>query len=63
MNGAEVGKWPKESAGTGATLVGSLLTGNVPGAVAAGVALHEWAMYFVVPPRGLVSPVRALEQP
>ena len=37
MNWAEVGKWLKENAGIGATLVGSLLTGNVPGAVAAGV--------------------------
>ena len=26
-------------------------------------ALHGWAMYFVVPPRGLSSPVRALWQP
>jgi hypothetical protein len=39
MNWSDVGKWLKENAGTGATLVGSLLTGNVPGAVAAGVAL------------------------
>lgn len=34
-----VGEWLKSNAGTGAALVGSLLTGNVPGAVAAGVAL------------------------
>lgn len=39
MNWSDVGKWLKENAGTDATLVGSLLTGNVPGAVAAGVAL------------------------
>jgi hypothetical protein len=39
MNWSDVGKWLKENAGTGATLVGSLLTGNVPGAVAAGIAL------------------------
>ena len=34
-----VGGWLKDNAGTGASLVGHLLTGNVPGAVAAGVAL------------------------
>jgi len=39
MNWSEVGSWLKDNAGTGAALVGSLLTGNVPGAVAAGVAL------------------------
>lgn len=36
---AKVGEWIKGNAGPGAALVGSLLTGNVPGAVAAGVAL------------------------
>lgn len=35
----KVGDWLKDNAGAGAALVGSLLTGNVPGAVAAGVAL------------------------
>lgn len=35
----DVGGWLKANAGSGAALVGSLLTGNVPGAVAAGVAL------------------------
>lgn len=39
MNWSSVGDWIKGNAGTGAALVGSLLTGNVPGAVAAGVAL------------------------
>ena len=39
MNWSYVGSWLKDNAGTGAALVGSLLTGNVPGAVAAGVAL------------------------
>lgn len=34
-----VGTWLKGNAGTGAALVGSLLTGNVPAAVVAGVAL------------------------
>lgn len=39
MNWTEVGDWLKTNAGTGAALVGSLLTGNIPGAVAAGVSL------------------------
>lgn len=39
MSWKEVGGWIKENAGAGTALVGSLLTGNVPGAVAAGVAL------------------------
>ncbi len=39
MNWGDVGDWLKGNAGTGAALVGSLLTGNIPGAVAAGVAL------------------------
>lgn len=39
MDWSDVGKWLKTNAGSGAALVGSLLTGNVPAAVAAGVAL------------------------
>jgi hypothetical protein len=39
MEWSQVGDWLKTNAGTGAALVGSLLTGNVHGAVAAGVAL------------------------
>jgi hypothetical protein len=39
MEWSKVGEWLKGNAGTGASLVGSLLTGNIPGAVAAGVAL------------------------
>jgi hypothetical protein len=39
MDWNDVGNWIKGNAGSGAALVGSLLTGNVPGAVAAGVAL------------------------
>jgi len=35
----DVGGWLKNNAGTGAVLVGSLLTGNIPSAVAAGVSL------------------------
>lgn len=39
MEWKDVGAWLKGNAGTGAALVGSLLTGNIPGAVAAGVAM------------------------
>jgi hypothetical protein len=35
----KVGDWLKGNSGTGAALIGSLLTGNVPAAVAAGVSL------------------------
>lgn len=53
MSWQKVGQWLKENAGTGAALVGSLLTGNVPGAVAAGVAM-------VTSATGEASPERAL---
>lgn len=43
MNWSDVGGWIKDNAGTGAALVGSLLTGNVPGAIAAGVSLVSGA--------------------
>jgi len=39
MNWQEVGGWLKKNAGPGAALVGSLVTGNVPGAVAAGISM------------------------
>lgn len=39
MNWSDVGDWLKQNAGSGTALIGSLLTGNIPGAVAAGVAL------------------------
>jgi len=39
MDWKEVGSWLQTNAGKGAALVGSLLTGNVPGAIAAGVGL------------------------
>lgn len=39
MDWSKVGEWLKGNAGTGVSLVGSLLTGNIPRAVAAGIAL------------------------
>lgn len=55
MKWSDVGEWLKGNAGTGAALVGSLLTGNVPGAVAAGVALVSSAT-------GTSNPADALAQ-
>jgi len=40
---SKVGDWLKDNAGTGASLIGSLLTGNVLGAVSAGVSLVSGA--------------------
>ena len=54
MDWQTVGEWLKENAGTGAALVGSLLVGNVPGAVAAGVAMVSGAT-------GQATPQKALE--
>lgn len=39
MDWSKVGDWVSQNAGSGAALVGSLITGNVPGAVAAGIAM------------------------
>jgi len=54
MEWSNVGEWLKDNAGSGAALVGSLLTGNVPGAVAAGVALVSGAT-------GTTDPAKALQ--
>ena len=54
MSWDKVGEWLKGNAGTGAALVGSLLTGNVPGAIASGVALVSSAT-------GSNDPVKVLE--
>lgn len=55
MNWTDVGDWLKGNAGTGAALVGSLLTGNLPGAIAAGVSL-------VTSATGQATPEAALSQ-
>jgi len=55
MNWSGVGSWLKENAGAGASLVGSLLTGNVHGAVAAGVALVSSATGTNDPEQALKS--------
>lgn len=43
MDWKQVGKWIQDNAGQGAALVGSLVTGNIPGAVAAGVSMISGA--------------------
>lgn len=55
MGWSDVGDWIKGNAGTGAALVGSLLTGNVHGAVAAGVALVSGATGTDDPDKALAS--------
>lgn len=55
MNWSDIGGWLKENAGTGAALIGSLLTGNVPGAVAAGVALVSSATGTTDPGKALAA--------
>lgn len=55
MDWGSVGSWIKDNAGTGAALVGSLLTGNAPGAVAAGVSLVSSAT-------GTDDPEKAMQQ-
>ena len=54
MSWSEVGSWIKKNGGTGAALVGSLLTGNVPGAIASGVSL-------VASATGTDDPMQALQ--
>lgn len=39
MDWQQVGDWIKGNAGSGAALIGSLLTGNIPSAVAAGISM------------------------
>ena len=43
MSWSSVGDWLKDNAGSGVSLVGSLLTGNIPGAVAAGMSMVSGA--------------------
>lgn len=53
MDWKGVGQWITQNAGAGAALVGSLITGNVPGAVAAGVALVSSATGTADPDQAL----------
>lgn len=55
MDWKDVGAWIKDNAGAGAALVGSLLTGNIPGAVAAGVSLVSGATGEATPDKALLA--------
>lgn len=55
MSWQDVGSWIKDNAGAGAALVGSLLTGNVPGAVAAGVSIVSGATGTNDPAEALIA--------
>jgi len=55
MSWNDVGGWLKAHAPAGASLVGSLLTGNIPGAIAAGVALVSSATGTDDPQKALAS--------
>ena len=55
MSWSNVGEWLSQNATSGAALVGSLLTGNIPGAVAAGVSLVAGATGQTDPTKALIS--------
>ena len=55
MDWSSVGDWIKANAGSGASLVGSLLTGNIPGAIAAGVSLVSSATGTSDPAKALAT--------
>lgn len=55
MEWSTVGEWVSKNAGAGAALVGSLITGNIPAAVAAGISLVSSAT-------GTADPAKALQE-
>jgi len=55
MNWSDVGGWIKDNAGSGATIIGSLLTGNIPGAIAAGVSMVSGVTGTDDPEKALVA--------
>lgn len=55
MSWSKVGDWIKDNAGSGAALVGSLLTGNVPGAIAAGVSMVSGVTGTTDPDKALAA--------
>lgn len=55
MNWSDVGTWLKSNAGTGAALVGELLTGQVPAAIATGVSLVASATGSSAPDQALAA--------
>lgn len=55
MDWKDVGDWLKKNAGAGAALVGSLLTGNAPGAIAAGMSIVASATGQTQPDQALAT--------
>lgn len=55
MKWEDVGNWLMTNAGSGAALVGSLLVGNVPGAIAAGVSLVGSATGHATPDEAMIA--------
>ena len=55
MKWSDVGEWLKQNSTQGAALVGSLLAGNAPGAVAAGIALVSSATGATDPQKVLTA--------
>lgn len=55
MSWSKVGDWIKDNAGSGVALVGSLVTGNVPAAIAAGVSLISSATGTTNPDAALTA--------
>ena len=53
MDWSTVGQWIKDNAGAGAALVGSLIVGDVPAAVSAGIALVSTATGHHAPQEAL----------
>ncbi len=52
---SKVGDWLKDNAGSGIGLIGSLVTGNVPAAIAAGVSLISGATGTNNPDQALLA--------
>ena len=55
MKWSDVGDWLAKNAGPGAALVGSLLSGNLPGAIAAGVSLVSSATGTTDPAEAILA--------
>ena len=55
MSWSDVGDWIKDNAGNGASLVGSLLTGNIGGAIAAGVSMVSGVTNTNDPAKALIA--------
>lgn len=55
MDWSDVGDWIKGNTGNGVSLIGSLLTGNIPGAIAAGVSMVSGVTGTTDPVNSLIA--------